>query len=80
MSSDWLNGIGLICSLLGALLIFRFGVPAYPTRSHAGQSFLLLGGDDRSERAKVEFADRVSKGGALLLALGFALQFVAILV
>jgi hypothetical protein len=79
MSADWLNGIGLVCNIVGALGIFRFGVPHYPTRERAGTSALLLERDDPEERARVERAYRASQGAALLLVAGFVLQFVALL-
>ena len=81
MSADWLNGIGLVCNMLGALGIFVFGVPRYPTRERAGKSFLLLEGpDDEDERTRVTRADWLNKAGAVLLGIGFALQFAALFV
>ena len=46
---------------LGALAIFRFGVPRYPTRSEAGQQMLLLENDDPDEVRAVERADLLSR-------------------
>lgn len=76
MSADWLSGIGLVCNILGALAIFRFGVPHYPRRERAGTSALLLEEDDLEERAQVECAYGASQAGALLLVrVGFKKTF-----
>jgi hypothetical protein len=75
----WLNAIGLVLSLVGSVLMFVFGVPAYPDKARAGTGALLLEADFPEERRRVYQADRIGKLGLGLLALGFALQFAAIL-
>jgi hypothetical protein len=76
--ANWLIGTGLVIDVIGALVMFWFGVPRYPQRSTAGTSALLLEEDDEDERQRVKWADRLGRGGALLLAVGFGLQFVGL--
>lgn len=74
----WLNGIGLTCGLVAALLMYRYGVPRYPHWSLAGRSVLLLEQDDHAELAAVYRAERLSRAGVVLLAVGFLLQLIAL--
>lgn len=80
LMSTWLNGMGLVLGILGALLVFRFGVPAYPDKASAGVIHLILEEADEEEKAAVTKAARVAKLGAALLALAFGFQFVALFV
>ena len=75
---SWLAGIGLILGFAGAMLMFRFGVPAYPERSRAGSSFLLLETTDEDEKRRVVRAARFGTSGVALVAAGFVFQFFAL--
>jgi len=55
--ASWLTAIGLVLGVVGALLMFRFGVPMYPVKSSAGTSSLLLEESDEKEKRRVERAD-----------------------
>lgn len=79
MSDTWLNGIGLVFNMIGAALIFFFGVPRYPTRERAGTSAILMEQEDPVERKRVERAYRVSQLGVSLLFAGFSVQLAALL-
>jgi hypothetical protein len=61
--------------LAGAMLLFFFNVPRYPTKEQAGKSALLIEEDGLDEERRFQWADRTSKAGAVLLAIGFAFQF-----
>ena len=60
------------------MLMFFFGVPAYPQRSRAGSSFLLLEEADEDEKRRVERAARLGTLGVALVAAGFVFQFLAL--
>jgi hypothetical protein len=79
MSATTLNAIGLTFNVVGGVLMFFFGVPAYPQRTRAGQSYLLLERDDNVEKRRVIVADRIAKLGVALLILGFVIQLIALL-
>jgi hypothetical protein len=57
------------------MLLFFFNVPRYPTKEQAGKSALLIEEDGLDEERRFQWADRTSKAGAVLLAIGFAFQF-----
>ncbi len=78
--STYLEATGLLCNIAGAILIFFFGVPAYPTREAAGQNVLLIEEDNPEGLAAVTYAERVSKLGLGLLIVGFVVQFLALIV
>jgi hypothetical protein len=80
VSATTLNAIGLSLNVVGALAIFFFGVPRYPTSDRAGVGFIALEKDDPVERRKVARADWLSKGGVLFLLVGFAVQLAALYV
>lgn len=72
MLADVLVTGGLGLDLVGAVLIFRF---AFAPKVHRGGSgALLLEGPSWEEALRVVRYGRLSRGGILLLALGFALQ------
>jgi hypothetical protein len=75
----WLSASGLVCGSVGALLIYRFGVPHYPERRRAGQSALLLESHDSAEVGRVKWAVRLAKSGAILIAASFAFQLAGLL-
>jgi hypothetical protein len=67
------NSVGLIFDIAGAVLLFRFGLPADVRRS--GHSYLVINAEDPNEKAKARGYDRWGRVGLALLCLGFALQF-----
>ena len=72
MLSEGLITAGLSLDILGAVLIFKFGLP--PEVSRSGTGALLLEGTDENEIKKARWYDSISREGILLLALGFAFQ------
>ena len=78
ISATTLNAIGLGLNLVGAVLLFLFGVPAHLPPEAARQSFLVLEQDDpESERASLRSIEW-SKWGMFLLGVGFVVQLVAL--
>lgn len=80
VSPTTLNAIGLTLNLVGALLMYFFGVPRFPQKDRAGHSYLLLesSGSDTKEISRVHRADLLAKLGGLLLVGGFAVQLIAL--
>lgn len=76
----WLTAIGLALGFIGALLMFRFGVPAYPDKSSAGNIHIIAEQSDEDEKQRVERAEVIAKVGVALLAFGFLLQFVGLVI
>ena len=76
---EWLNGAGLVCNMLGVVVIFRFGVPHYRPLADAGKSMLLLEEDDQQAAARASRAVWLSRAGLALLFVGFALQLGGVL-
>jgi hypothetical protein len=78
VAADWLNGIGLTLNMLGVVMIFVFGVPAYRPIADAGKSFLLLTQHDPEGERRTKRAKWLSMVGLGLLGAGFAVQFAAL--
>ena len=76
MLSEVLITGGLALDIVGAIFIFKFGLP--PRVSRGGTRSLLLEGHDPKEAAKAELYDRLGKVGVGLLILGFFLQIVGV--
>jgi hypothetical protein len=70
--SNYVNSAGLILDIIGAGLLWKFGLPAEITRS--GATFLTTEGRDQSEVARARHYDQASSWGFGLLVVGFALQ------
>ena len=70
--SNYMNSAGLFLDLLGAVIIWRFGLPAEISRS--GAQHLDAEDVDKAEVAKAKRYDRLSWWGFLSLFAGFALQ------
>jgi hypothetical protein len=66
------NSVGLVCDIVGAVLIWRFGLPADIDRR--GRGWLLLESKDEAEIRKGRTYDRWSMCGFILLVLGFLMQ------
>ena len=74
-SSISLNTFGLVFDILGAILLFKFGLPEDVSRS--GHTYLVLEQEDSNEKAKGVFYDRWGKVGLVSLIIGFLLQAVS---
>ncbi len=70
-----INSFGLVLDIVGALLLWKFGLPAEISRSGTGT--ILLEGTDESEIALAKKYDRWAKVGLICLAVGFALQLIS---
>lgn len=66
--------VGLAMDILGAFLIWRFGLPADISRS--GAMCLELETKDHSQKEEARRYDRRSTAGFVILMLGFGLQIV----
>ena len=71
-ASTWFTLLGLILDILGALLLWRYGLP--PDIRRGGVVHLIAEHTDDAEARKAARFDRLSHVGIALLALGFALQ------
>jgi len=69
-ASSLVNSLGLIFDIIGAILLWRFGLPEQINR--AGTSRLLLPGVDKAEIQKAKWYDHMAKWGLSLLILGGA--------
>lgn len=72
MTSALLNDIGLVFDIAGALLLFKFGLPASVNRE--GHTFRITEAVDYDEIEKGKLYDRWGKIGLALLVAGFLLQ------
>ncbi len=75
MNSNIVNSLGLILDILGAVLIFIFGLPAKIDRD--GHGFLIIESDNQEEKAKAKKYDCYSALGLCLLIVGFVLQLIS---
>lgn len=71
----FLNSLGLIFDISGALLIWKFGLPESIRRG--GEQFIVLEGINKAEKVKARNYDRFSHIGVILLTTGFGLQLVS---
>lgn len=69
------NTLGLFCDIVGAALLFWFGLPADIRRD--GRSFLCLEGEDESTKKSAHFYDLLGRTGFILLMAGFLLQILS---
>jgi hypothetical protein len=74
MMGLWLNSIGLVLDIVGAIILFKYGLPENINRK--GEVGLVTGETDAEEVAKAELYDRWGRVGLILLILGFALQLI----
>lgn len=71
----YIGAIGLILDIMGAYLIFKYGLPEEVSRT--GSIGLILEQEDEEEKAKGKKYDKFSKIGFYLLILGFVFQLVS---
>ena len=67
-----MDTVGLALNLVGAVIIFFFGLP--PRVRESGARHLLLEGEDKEEIKKGKRYRTTSRLGLILLAIGFLLQ------
>ncbi|MBP7806762.1 hypothetical protein KA057_03705 [Candidatus Gracilibacteria bacterium] len=73
--STIINSIGLIADIIGAILLFKFGLPEDISRS--GAFFIVTNQVDEEERNKAEKYDFWGKIGLILLIVGFIFQLIS---
>jgi hypothetical protein len=76
--STWVNSVGLVLDICGAILLWKYGLPEAISRE--GHQYIVLGQKDKAEAEKAQTYDRWSKLGLGLLIFGFVLQFVSNLI
>lgn len=74
-NSNLVNSIGLVCDIVGALLVWRFGLPEPISRS--GAINIICEQADESEVAQAKRFDRFAGCGISLIVGGFVLQLVS---
>ena len=72
MSAVTISSIGLVLDIIGAILLWKYGLPEAINRG--GEQFLTLEQSDENEAAKARRYDWYSKVALTLLIMGFALQ------
>ena len=71
----WFGPIGLILDIIGAALIFKYGLPEEISRN--GNSYRISEQDDSYEKDIAKRYDKLSKLGFRLLIVGFLLQLIS---
>ena len=66
------SSIGLLLDIVGAMLIFKYGLPEKVDRE--GLNYVIVSGKDEKEIQKSKKYDFRANGGILCLMIGFALQ------
>ena len=69
-----LDFLSALSGLIGAVLIFFFGLP--PKIDPEGHQYLLLERDDENEKIKAEVYKKISYFGVFLLIISFLLQMI----
>jgi hypothetical protein len=72
-----LNFWSALSGLFGTVLIFFFGMP--PRIDQEGHSFLLLEGDNESEKKKAKKYKLISYFGLIFIAISFLMQLVNVI-
>jgi hypothetical protein len=75
MDPRWINSLGLVLGILGAILIWAYGLP--PDVNRHGTSGILLEGTNQAEIEKGILYDFRSRAGLVCLIVSFALQLIA---
>jgi preprotein translocase subunit SecF len=69
------NSIGLVCDIIGAVIIWRYGLPESIDRQ--GATHIISEQIDEAEKAKAQRYDCLAKFGVGILIFGFFLQLVS---
>jgi hypothetical protein len=69
------NSVGLFFDIAGAILVWRYGLPAKLDRD--GTTFFALQAVNQEEKEKAKLYDQLGKLGLGLLVVGFVLQLVS---
>lgn len=72
VSENFASNLGLIFDIIGAIMIFKFGLPKNISRS--GNINIVIEEVDENEIIKAKQYDLKAKIGIILLILGFSLQ------
>ena len=75
MTPSIVNDLGLIIDIAGALLLFKYGLPADIDRN--GHTYRITSEIDHDEVRKGQLYDRRGKAGLVMLVIGFALQLIS---
>jgi hypothetical protein len=75
MNQYYINLVGLIFDIIGAILIFIYGVPSEISKT--GAQYRILEQEDENEKALWKKYNLRSKIGLGLLITGFAFQFLS---
>lgn len=73
--STWINSVGLVLDICGAVLLWKYGLPEAISRE--GHQYIVLEQKDEAEAEKAKAYDFWSKLGLGLLIFGFVLQLVS---
>jgi hypothetical protein len=71
----WFGPIGLILDIIGAYLIFKYGLPEELSRT--GATFIVTEEENADEIVKAKKYDKLSKLGFRLLIVGFLFQLIS---
>ena len=69
-----ITSTGLVFDIIGALLLFKFGLPKIPRTG--GEQFISIGTKDQNAVKVEERYDYWGKAGVILLVLGFLGQLI----
>ena len=75
LTSVFVNSTGLIFDIVGALALWKFGLPEALDRG--GRDFITTRNVDQTAIAKAKSYDRFSKLGLFFLVAGFLLQLIS---
>ncbi len=73
-----LNSVGLIFNVIGAILLFKFGLPENINRE--GHINLILEQEDEGEKRKAQKYDFWGKTGLVFIIIGFIFQLIGSLI
>jgi hypothetical protein len=74
-NSNVVNSIGLVCDIIGALLVWRYGLPEPIYRR--GAIHLICEQSDKAEIAQAKWHNRLALFGIALVIFGFVIQLVS---
>lgn len=71
----WFSPIGLLLDIIGAILIYKYGLPEEVSRS--GTTVIIMEQEDEDEKLKALKYDKCSRIGFWLLIIGFMFQLIS---